>query len=263
MRDSGPFDLIGDVHGCYVELEVLLNKLGYVVCEQLPGQALASGPVYRHPEGRLAVFLGDLVDRGPRILDTVRLVYNMVFRGAALCVCGNHDDKLLRKLKGRNVTIAHGLEMSLAEIDALPQPVKRPFIRDLTAFLETLPYHYILDNGRLVIAHAGLKEEFHGKHSKASRAFALYGEVTGVRDSYNLPVRGDWPSRYQGEAWVVYGHVPVQKPAWKNRTVGIDTGCVFGGKLTALRYPEMETVSVPARQVYYESLRPFPRASQR
>jgi protein phosphatase len=117
-----------------------------------------------------------------------------------------------------------------------------------------------LDHGKLVVAHAGLKEQFHGQDTKASRTFALYGEVTGQKDIHGLPIRGNWPDRYKGEPWVVYGHVPFPEPHWQNNTVGIDTGCVFGGKLTALRYPEMETVSVIAERVYYEPVKPFPRA---
>lgn len=261
MIDSGPFDIIGDIHGCYTELVQLLEKLGYAVLESRPGQSLDSGPVYQHPEGRKLLFLGDLVDRGPYIVETLRLVHNLVSELQALCVRGNHDDKLLRKLKGRNVTIAHGLEITLAQIEALPADTKPQFLKDLERFLASMPHHLILDRGKLVIAHAGLKEEYHGRHSKASESFALYGEVTGERDIYDLPVRGDWPAQYQGTPWVVYGHTPVPEPAWKNKTVGIDTGCIFGGKLTALRYPEMEIVSVRAQEVYYQSAKPFPRAS--
>ena len=89
------------------------------------------------------------------------------------------------------------------------------------------------------------------------RDFTLYGETTGQKDAYGLPVRGNWAATYHGTAMVVYGHTPVSQPEWLNHTVNIDTGCVFGGALTALRYPEREFVSVPAFKTYVESARPF------
>ena len=117
--------------------------------------------------------------------------------------------------------------------------------------------HYVLDDGKLVVAHAGMKEEMQGRGSGKVRDFALYGETTGETDEFGLPVRFDWASEYRGQAMVVYGHTPVPEPDWLNRTVNIDTGCVFGGKLTALRYPEKEFVSVPAARTYCEPARPF------
>ncbi len=256
--DHGPFDIIGDVHGCCKELEELLKELGYELSAYAPGlTTLGGGPFYASPKGRRAIFLGDLVDRGPRILDTVRLVRNMVQGGSALCVPGNHDMKLLKKLRGKNVQITHGLANTLAEIDALPQEVRGPFCDDLAGFLDGLVSHYVLDDGKLVVAHAGMKEEMQGRGSGKVRDFALYGETTGETDEFGLPVRFDWASEYRGQAMVVYGHTPVPEPDWLNRTVNIDTGCVFGGKLTALRYPEKEFASIPASRTYCEPARPF------
>jgi protein phosphatase len=257
-QEHGPFDIIGDVHGCCDELEALLQLLGYETLSIAPsGPAFASGPVYAHPLGRKAVFVGDLVDRGPRILDTVRLVWNMVHHGAALCVPGNHDMKLMRKLNGKNVQITHGLADSLAEIDALPDDFREPFRKELAEFLDGLVSHYVLDDGKLVVAHAGMKAEMQGRGSGKVREFALYGETTGETDEFGLPVRHNWAAEYRGSAMVVYGHTPVPEPEWLNRTVNIDTGCVFGGKLTALRYPEKEFVSVPAVRTYCDPVRPF------
>ncbi|HHK42330.1 MAG TPA: polynucleotide kinase-phosphatase, partial [Planctomycetaceae bacterium] len=257
-KERGPFDIIGDVHGCADELEELLERLGYVVTAAAPGGAgLASGPVYGHPDGRKAVFLGDLVDRGPRVLDVVRIVYNMVTAGRALCVPGNHDVKLMRKLRGKNVRITHGLEKTLAEIDALPSEIRERFCNELAEFIGSLVSHYVLDDGQLVVAHAGMKEEMQGRGSAKVREFALYGETTGETDEFGLPVRCNWAASYRGRAMVVYGHTPVPEAEWLNRTVNIDTGCVFGGKLTALRYPEKEFVSVPARRTYCKPARPF------
>lgn len=253
----GPFDLIGDIHGCADELEALLLKLGYQIMLEKPGLDLDSGTVYRHPDGRTAVFLGDLIDRGPRVLDTLRIVYNMVQTGSALCVIGNNDDKLLRKLRGRNVQVRHGLEVTMEQIERLPTSSRTQFSKQLVAFLSSLMSHYVLDEGHLVVAHAGLKAEMHGVITDRSHAFALYGDTTGKLDEHGLPIRGDWAAQYSGDAMVVYGHTPVGEPTWVNNTINIDTGCVFGGKLTALRYPERELVSVPAKQCYYPSPKPF------
>ncbi|MDB5306066.1 MAG: polynucleotide kinasephosphatase [Gemmataceae bacterium] len=255
--DHGPFDIIGDVHGCADELEQLLERLGYgkiAVAGHEPGW---SNVGYVHPEGRRAVFVGDLVDRGPRVLDTLGIARNMVTLGSALCVPGNHDMKLLRKLGGRDVQVTHGLAESLAEIDALPDDVRTPFTRSLAGFLDGLVSHYVLDGGKLVVAHAGMKAEMQGRGSGKVRDFALYGETTGETDEFGLPVRYNWAAEYRGQAMVVYGHTPVPEAEWLNRTVNIDTGCVFGGKLTALRYPEKEFVSVPAARTYCEPARPF------
>jgi protein phosphatase len=253
-HDHGPFDIIGDVHGCFDELVALLTTLGYD----------ASDPFrVAPPPGRKAVFLGDLVDRGPRVLDCLRLVMGMVAAGAALCVPGNHDMKLLKKLRGRDVQVTHGLEQTLAELALLPAADLAPFTERAAAFLDGLVSHYVLDGGSLVVAHAGMKEDMQGRGSGGVRDFALYGETTGETDEFGLPVRHNWAAEYKGRAKVVYGHTPVPEPEWLNGTINIDTGCVFGGKLTALRYPEMELVSVPAAQTYSRPAKPFLPADAR
>src|SRR5438045_6086272 len=256
-QEHGPFDIIGDVHGCGDELETLLQQLGYRATTLDENPAVWGNRAYVHPAGRKAVFVGDLVDRGPRIVDTLRLVRNMTACGSALCVPGNHDMKLMRKLRGKDVQITHGLANSLAEIDALPDDVRAAFSKDLAEFLDGLVSHYVLDDGKVVVAHAGMKQEMQGRGSGKVREFALYGETTGETDEFGLPVRFNWAAEYRGQAVVVYGHTPVPEPDWLNRTVNIDTGCVFGGKLTALRYPEKEFVSASADRTYCEPARPF------
>jgi protein phosphatase len=242
--ERGPFDIIGDVHGCCDELEDLLEQLGY----GRPGDG-----VWNHSEGRRAIFVGDLVDRGPRIAETLKTVMAMSQAGSALCVPGNHDIKLKRKLEGRDVTISHGLDRTLAELER-QTPEFRTAVQQ---FIDGLVSHYVFDDGRLVVAHAGMKEEMQGRGSAKVRDFALFGETTGETDEFGLPIRYNWASEYRGHASVVYGHTPVPEPAWLNRTINIDTGCVFGGRLTALRWPEKELVSVPARDTYAEPARPF------
>ncbi len=243
--DHGPFDIIGDVHGCFDELAELLTELGYAVD---PGGGSA-----RHPDGRTAVFLGDLVDRGPATPAVLRLVMGMAADGSGLSVAGNHEVKLVRALRGRNVSSGHGLAESLAQLAAEPPE----FTRQATAFMDRLVGHFVLDDGKLVVAHAGLPAAMHGRASAAVRAFSLYGDTTGETDEYGLPVRYPWATEYRGQALVVYGHTPVRQADWVNGTICVDTGCVFGGALTALRYPERELVSVPARAVYYEPARPL------
>ena len=250
-HEHGPLDVVGDVHGCCDELEELLGLLGY---ELVDGD---DGPHYAHPGGRKAVFVGDLVDRGPRILDTVFLVRAMVRAGTAWCVPGNHDVKLVRALRGRNVQITHGLDRSLGEIDAAGPERQEAVRTDVTQFLDSLVSHYVFDDGNLVVAHAGMREEMQGRGSGKVRDFALYGETTGETDEFGLPIRYNWALEYRGRARVVYGHTPVPEPEWLNKTMNIDTGCVFGGRLTALRYPELELVSVPARATYSEPAKPF------
>ena len=243
--DRGPFDVIGDVHGCSAELIELLRRLGYRV---QPGR---DGPqaALAHPEGRRAVFVGDLVDRGPDTPGVLRLVQAMVRAGTALCVRGNHDDKLLRALRGRPVRVAHGLELSLDQL------ARAPDVRaGAVEFLESLPSHYVLDRGALVVTHAGIKSSMQGRDSPRVRRFALYGETTGEVDEVGLPVRLDWARDYHGRAIVVYGHATVDEPRWERRTLNVDTGCVFGGRLTALRYPELELVSVEAAATHFPAL---------
>lgn len=254
--EHGPFDIIGDVHGCATELEELLAALGYQL-QTSEEESLWGNVYYAHPEGRKAVFVGDLVDRGPRVLDCVKIARNMVHHGSGICVPGNHDMKLLRMLKGRNVQLKHGLAETAAEIDALTEEIRKPFCREMSQFLDAMVSHYVLDDGKLVVAHAGMKEEYQGRGSGKVREFALYGETTGETDEFGLPVRHNWAAEYRGSAMVVYGHTPVPQPEWLNHTVNVDTGCVFGGKLTALRYPEGEFVSVPAKETYCKSSRPF------
>lgn len=241
----GPFDIIGDIHGCYDELCELLEKLGYVVDKEKV--------VIHSPQDRKLVFLGDLVDRGPKSPEVLRMVMSMVQANQAYCVLGNHDGKLLRKLKGANVKVQHGLETTMEQLEQESEQ----FIEEVKQFLEGLVSHCVFDGGKLVAVHAGLKEKLQGRESKKVRDLAMFGETTGEVDEFGLPVRVKWSDSYKGSAFVVYGHTPQVKAKIINNTINIDTGCVFGGRLTAFRYPEKEIVDVQAKKVYYEPARPF------
>ncbi|MFE7153586.1 polynucleotide kinase-phosphatase [Streptomyces sp. NPDC057636] len=236
---TGPFDIIGDIHGCASELETLLTGLGYV-----------DGV---HPEGRTAVFVGDLVDRGPDSPGVLRRVMAMVKSGHALCVPGNHENKFGRYLKGRKVQHTHGLAETVEQFAGESEE----FTQEVAEFVDGLVSHYVLDGGKLVVCHAGLPEKYHGRTSGRVRSHALYGDTTGETDEFGLPVRYPWAEEYRGSAAVVYGHTPVPQATWLNNTICLDTGAVFGGKLTALRWPERELVDVPAEKVWYEPSRPL------
>ena len=252
-HEAGPFDVIGDVHGCRSELEQLLAELGYILEHDGTGRPVGA----RHPDGRRAIFVGDLVDRGPDTPGVLRLVMGMVTAGTAFCVAGNHEVKLLKALRGKNVKRSHGLDASMEQLAGESEE----FRAEAARFIDGLIGHYVLDGGRLVVAHAGLIERYHGRASGRVRDFCLYGQTTGETDEYGLPVRYPWATEYRGQAVVLYGHTPVPAAEWLNNTLCLDTGCVFGGRLTALNYPERTTVSVPAARVYHPPARPFPAVS--
>ena len=234
------------MHGCFDELTDLLGRMGYIL------NASAGEYAVQAPEGRRLIFVGDLVDRGPGIPQVLKLVSGLVQSGEALCVPGNHDVRLVKALRGQKLSLTYGLAESLEQIAAEPDEFKAA----MANFIDDLVSHYVLDDGKLVVAHAGLSEEMHGRVSGRVRDVAVHGEKTGATDQYG-DVRYKWAVDYRGEALVVYGHTPVAEPLWINNTVNIDTGCVFGGSLTALRYPEREIVSIPARTMYFQATRPF------
>lgn len=239
-HEEGPFDLIGDVHGCIDELCLLLERLGYDIA---PDRSTA-----HHIGRRRALFLGDLADRGPDTPAVFKLVMGMVADGSALCLPGNHDTKLARALRGGDVALSPGRVRALTQLDAHPES----FRLEVAHFVEGLVSHLVLDGGRLVAAHAGLPAHMHNRVSAEVRRFALHGALTGEVDDDGRPVRRPWAEEYRGDALVVHGHTPMERPTWVGNVCCIDTGCVFGGHLTALRYPELELVDVKAEQAWYE-----------
>lgn len=251
VSDRGPFDFIGDVHGCTDELEALLTELGYINTAYL---------TYIHPAGRRAVFIGDITDRGPRSVDAFRIVGNMVKAGSALFTPGNHCNKLMRWLKGSNVRVGFGMETTLAEFNSLPVAEGEEWRQMVISLVSAAPTYLMLDGGRVVACHAGIKENMIGRQGRDVQSMCLYGDTTGETTADGLPVRRDWAAEYQGWRFVVYGHTPIRYPEIRNNTINIDQGCAFGGWLTAFRWPERLIVQVPAYRVYYN--RHLPRLGQ-
>lgn len=244
-QERGAFDIVGDVHGCGDELELLLAELGY----QIELDRSGDEPRYRvvPPTGRRLVFVGDVIDRGPRPADCLRLQMDMSEAGLAFGVLGNHELKAARQMAGNPVSIAPGLRITLDDLDR-----QSPAFRDrVRRHLALLPSHVVLDDGRLVVAHAGIREDMIGQTSRKVRDFCVYGDVTGERGADGFPVRRDWAAEHRGSAAIAYGHTTVRRAEWRNNTINLDTACVHGGALTALRYPEREILSVPARRPYF------------
>ncbi len=236
-------DCIGDVHGCIDELVQLFHKLGYRYEKQ----------IFVHPDGRIPVFLGDLTDRGPDSIAVIRLVYEMVVsRKTARYVPGNHCNKLYRFFLGRNVKQQHGIETTIREYEALAQEEQEEIHRKFITLYEEAPLYLEIPEVNAVISHAGIKEEYIGRTDKKVEKFVLYGDITGETDEKGMPVRLDWAKLYKGNRWIIYGHTPVLEPRVVNNTINIDTGCVFGNKLTAFQLPEHQTVSVRSKQPWNE-----------
>jgi len=236
------WDIIGDIHGCLHELYALLEKLEY---EWEPSKSL-----YKPPENRVLVSVGDIVSRGKHSAVTYGFVRNMIKAGYMLCTRGNHDDKIMRWAKGNKVKLLHGDDKTTEQLSACN--ISRESICE---FLKNLPYYLSLDEGKLIVVHAAWRDDlieldpFH----KKCRSWCLYGPTTGETTEHGLPVRIDWASKRTAQDFspiVVYGHQPYSKPRVINKTYGIDTGCAFGGHLTAIQYPEMNCVQVQALETY-------------
>ncbi|MFC4386870.1 bis(5'-nucleosyl)-tetraphosphatase PrpE [Gracilibacillus marinus] len=234
-------DIIGDVHGCYEELLLLINQLGYQFVDG----------ILMHPNNRKLAFVGDLTDRGPNSLKVIELAYQLVIeQQLAYYVPGNHCNKLYRYFLGNNIKLQHGIETTVEEYKQCPIEKQKIIKQKWMTLYEQSSLYEIITELNLVIAHAGIKESYIGSYSNKVKTFVLYGDITGETLPDGRPVRRDWASSYHGERWIVYGHTPVLEPRFVNHTVNIDTGCVFGNKLTAISFPEQRITSVPSKQPF-------------
>ncbi|CAG9610465.1 bis(5'-nucleosyl)-tetraphosphatase PrpE [Pseudoneobacillus rhizosphaerae] len=235
-------DIIGDIHGCFQEFRALTTELGYEWTDNIP----------LHPEKRKLAFVGDLTDRGPMSLKVIDVVWELVMKYGALYSPGNHCNKLYRFFLGNKVQISHGLETTVAEYENLNKSDQKKIRSKFMELYEKAPLYQVLDGGELVVSHAGIREDYIGKSHSGVKTFVLYGDITGEKNPDGSPVRRDWAKQYKGKALVAYGHTPVKEVRWVGNTVNLDTGAVFGGKMSALRYPEKEIVSVPSSMPYVE-----------
>ncbi|WLR42958.1 bis(5'-nucleosyl)-tetraphosphatase PrpE [Bacillus carboniphilus] len=237
-------DIIGDIHGCYEEFSLLTKQMGYT-WDRIP----------IHPDGRKLAFVGDLTDRGPNSIKVIEVVTELVKRELAFYAPGNHCNKLYRFFLGNPVQQKHGLETTVAEFNEL-KPIRQEHIKEsfIQLYEESSLYH-ILDHENLVITHAGILEKDIGKKNKHIETFVLYGDITGQILESGRPERRDWAVNYQGKPMIVYGHTPVLEPRVMNNTYNIDTGVVFGNKLTAFRYPEKKFMFQKAISMPYDPTR--------
>jgi protein phosphatase len=232
--DKGPFDIVGDVHGCAEQLEKLFTRLGYRQDE--------TKGYYFHPERRRAVFLGDIVDRGGSNLKTLDIVYRMWRSGNAYYVPGNHCNKVFRYLNGRNVNINEGMDKTVAELAAVSNQEREQWSSKFSLLYASAPPYLLLDRGRLLVCHAGILPRYIGRTDHKACECCLYGPAAIASVKPQDPLA--WTSQYNAPHLLVYGHIPVAEPRWHNNTVDIDLGAGHDGSLAALRYPEKEIVQV-------------------
>lgn len=236
---TGPFDLIGDVHGCLTELERLLERLEYEFEDD----------VWCHPEGRTAIFLGDVVDRGPQVPEVIVEVSEMVRQGSGLYVPGNHDERFAAFLAGEDLQLAYGLEQTVDQLADLDGSARADALERFWEMYNQAPPYLWLDDGRLVAVHGGLEEPMIGSFDAQIWQFCLMGKIA-MEASFGIR-RVEWAGDYGGEALVAYGHTPCARAAFLNNTINLDQGCVFGGALSALCYPERSVVTLRAARPYF------------
>ncbi|WP_342471744.1 AAA family ATPase [Metasolibacillus sp. FSL H7-0170] len=239
-------DIIGDIHGCYDEMMALIKKLGYI----------EENGLYKHPEGRKLISVGDIMSRGPKSLATMQFWLRQIESGLSYMTDSNHGWKIARWLDGKSVQLAHGDEMVEQEMQHFEQQHGANDTAQLKERLAKMllhaPSHYIiLENGigKAIVTHAGIKDHYIGKNSPRIRDFCRYGDVIGTSDT-GRPIRADWYTNHQTSELIIWGHEPKLKPLKINNTINIDQGVVFGGQLTALRYPEGTLEAVDAYENY-------------
>jgi protein phosphatase len=223
--DVTKVDIIGDIHGCYDELIGVFKLLGYTF----------NNEIFIHEEGRKPIFVGDYIDRGMYPEKVLELLMRMHEQHLCYCVLGNHDDKLLRYLKGNPVKLSEEMKYSVKKITCNDEQ----FTNRVFHFLSSLPVIIRLVKLNAVVVHGSLVTDGNGEAKASSiRHKALYGLVNGKQDDEGRPIRLPWNEDYTGEEVVVYGHEIVERLEWKNNTVDIDLGCFKTGRLGYLQLSE-------------------------
>jgi len=245
---GAPFDIIGDVHGCFTELSNLLTQAGYQIEEFDPASA---APIHlHHPKGRRMVLVGDLTDRGPQSNLVLRLALGLQEQGLLLATIGNHDWKLARCLRGNKVNIGGGLDRTLTQI----APLGQDFADAVRDMIFALPYqirlpmpegHPRAGDGVMTVVHGAAPAHHLDGGQENSFERSIYGYACGTSDDGTI-LRSDWADDYDGLRWVIHGHEPHAAPRIHNRVIAVDTGCVFGGGMTLYRVDDMTFLREPA-----------------
>lgn len=211
--------IVGDVHGCLDELLVLLDRLQFV------------------PATDVLVSVGDIIDRGPRIRETVEFLFNLP---SFYMVLGNHEYKLLRYLQGRDVKVTGGLDTTLAAYGAALPPQLAERMTALPLILKT-PSGYVV--------HAGFDPEM--PPEEQSHDDCLFMRYCGGKTYFDEINGRVWYTRWPPEGpRVFFGHIPTTDGPFRAHVVGLDGGCVFGGELRIFDSRDGQVHAQAARAVY-------------
>ena len=215
---------IGDVHGCAREFEELLKKL-------------------KLSKGDRVVQVGDLVNRGPDSHDVIQLAQEYGVES----ILGNHELRLLRyKHNGR--------KSQLKEYD-------RSTLEQLTRsdwdYLEKLPEHRFGPDKNTVFVHGGFlpSEPWQNQNIDTITTIQVIDRSGNPAKRSDAPDGSPWAEKWHGKPFVIYGHTPRPKVLSRPGSIGIDTGCVYGGHLTAYIVESQKLLQVPARKAYAYSKR--------
>lgn len=225
--------IIGDVHGCFDEVQDLLKKVRYDSMNDR------------------IIFTGDIVDRGPKSKEIIEFV---VSTPNVHMIMGNHENKLIRYLRGNPVSITDGLQET---IDQLAPELKREANREeLLFFLENLPYAIKLDDN-IYVVHGGIDPRFSVEAQKQNVVLYMRNHAPGK--TFSDPTAPPWYEVERGEASkdqiILFGHNSKANTSNAINAVALDGGCVFGDELRAaiIDIDGTRTIeSVPARKQYCE-----------
>ena len=252
--EHGPFDIIGDVHGCFDELVELMAQLGYTVNQN---RWWVFGFFLGRPQAGLC---GRPCGSRPRDCSgtSSRFKRGAIWTSVLCSGQSRHEARQSiarpRRESARTVWQRRWNNSGMSRMSSASKSPSFSIVLSATmsSMMESWSLLTLASRSPCTVADQELCESLPSLARQQERRMNLV-----------LPVRYNWAADYRGKALVVYGHTPVPEPLFLNNTVNIDTGCVFGGQLTALRYPEREIVSVKAHQTYYEPARPFlPEATE-